>query len=84
MVRRKTTFTVDEALLRSLKIAAAREDKPEYVVLEDALRRHLGSDLLERIRQRADWPEDEAMDIAVAETRAVRRQRSKRAKQRPA
>lgn len=75
---------IDEDLLRSLKVAAAREDKPEYAVLEDALRRHLGFDLLSRIRERANLPEEEALRLAVEESRAVRRRRAPRGKQRRA
>lgn len=41
---------LDEDLLRAMKVAAAREDKTEYQVVEVALRKHLGWDVLERIR----------------------------------
>ena len=41
--RKKTTVYVDEELLRSAKILAARTDRKEYEVFEEALRRYLGS-----------------------------------------
>lgn len=77
MTRKKTTVYVDEALLRSAKIAAARSGKHEYEVFEEALRRHLGfTETVERI-----WAgitpeeapsEEEAARIAGEELTAVR------------
>ena len=83
MARRKTTLSLDEDLLRAIKIAAAREDKPEYVVVEEALRKHLGFDVIERIQQRAALSEEEAVALAVDEVRAVRKARRKRRMSRP-
>ena len=39
--RKKTTVYVDEELLRSAKILAARTDRKEYEVFEEALRSYL-------------------------------------------
>jgi hypothetical protein len=39
--RRKTTVYVDEELLRSAKVLAARTDRKEYEVFEEALRSYL-------------------------------------------
>ena len=41
--RKKTTVYVDEELLRSAKILAARTDRKEYEVFEEALRSYLRS-----------------------------------------
>lgn len=71
--RKKTTMYLDAEVLRAAKVAAAREDKPEYVIVEEALRGHLGFDLLERIWARSTLTEDEATDLAVSEVRAYRR-----------
>lgn len=76
--RKKTTLSLDGDVLRAVKIAAAREDKAEYQVVEDALREHLGLGLLERIRAEASMTETEAMKLAIAETHAVRRARRAR------
>jgi hypothetical protein len=76
--RRKTTFTLDADLLRLTKIAAAREDKAEYQVVEDALRNHLGLDLLRRIQVRAGMDPEEAENLAVEEVRAYRRSTSRK------
>ncbi len=42
MARKKMTTYVDEDLLRSAKILAAKRDGKIYEVFEDALRRYLG------------------------------------------
>lgn len=76
--RRKTTMAIDAELVRAMKIAAAREDKAEYQIVEDALRRHLGFDLLERIQDRAGMTEDDAMRLANEEAHAARRSSRKR------
>ncbi|MGH2671020.1 MAG: hypothetical protein ACRDH5_18235 [bacterium] len=76
--RRKTTYYLDAELLRATKIAAVREDRPEYQIVEEALRKHLGVDLLDRIWEHASLSEDEANRLAVEEVRAHRK--SKRAR----
>ncbi len=75
MTRRKTTVYIDTELLRATKIAAAREDKPEYVIIEEALQQRLGRDLFKRVRERANLDPDEAMRIAIAESKKVRSKR---------
>lgn len=79
--RRKTTVSLDADLLRAVKIAAAREDKAEYQVIEDALRAHLGFDVVGRIRARAALSEDDAMRLADDEVHTVRR--ASRGRRRP-
>lgn len=76
MARRKTTVSIEESLLRAAKVAAAREGKPDYVIFEEALRQRLGFDLLDRLRAGfADLKlsEEEAMEIAVRESKVVRK-----------
>lgn len=75
---------IDADLLRAAKVAAVREDKPEYLVVEEALRRHLGHDVLERIWRAAALDEGSAERLAVDESRAVRRARGTASKGRPA
>lgn len=72
--KKKTSLYIDPALLRAVKVRAAREDKADYQVVEEALRAHLGADVIARVRARAGLPEEEAERLAVAETRAVRRE----------
>ncbi len=76
--RKKTTFYLDADLLRAAKVAAAREDRPEYQIVEDALRRHLGMDVLERVWARSSLSDDEATRLAVKEVRSHRRERARK------
>jgi hypothetical protein len=65
MAKARTTVTLDEELLRALKVRGARTGKSDGEVIETALRRELGFDLLEQIWAQNDLPEDEAMSLAV-------------------
>jgi metal-responsive CopG/Arc/MetJ family transcriptional regulator len=76
MPRVRTTLTVDEEVLRAVKVRAARTGKGDSEVIEEALRRELGFDLLERLWQHDDMGEQEALALAVEaqhETRPRRR-----------
>ena len=75
MARRKTTVYLDEELLRAAKVVAARTDRREYEIVEEALRDDLGISSMEAIRRRSDLSDEEAMELAVAETHAVRSER---------
>jgi hypothetical protein len=79
--KRKVTLYVDEAVLRATRVRAARTERRDSQVVEDALRAYLGFDVVEQVWARSDLDEDEAMRLAVAETHAVRRDR--RASRRP-
>ncbi len=61
----RTTLTIDEDVLRAVKIRGARIGKGDSEVIEDALRRELGLDLLERLWQRDDIGEDAAVALAT-------------------
>jgi Ribbon-helix-helix protein, copG family len=65
MARVRTTLTVDEEVLRAVKVRGARTGKGDSAVIEDALRRELGFDLLERLWQREDPGEEKALALAV-------------------
>ncbi len=65
MAKIRTTLTIDEEVLRAVKVRGARTGKGDSEVIEDALRRELGLDLLERLWQRDDIGEDEALAFAV-------------------
>lgn len=58
-------MTVDEDVLRSVKDRAARTGKGESEVIEEALRRDLGLDLLDSVWSQTSLPEEEAMALAV-------------------
>ncbi len=74
--RRKVTLYVDEDVLRAARVRAARTDRRDSDVVEDALRTYLGFDVVERVWAQSDLSEDEAMRLAVEETHAVRADRA--------
>jgi Ribbon-helix-helix protein, copG family len=61
----RTTLTIDEDVLRAVKVRAARTGKGDSAVIEEALRRDLGMDLLERLWQQEDVDEEAALALAV-------------------
>ncbi|MDQ3676398.1 MAG: ribbon-helix-helix protein, CopG family [Actinomycetota bacterium] len=65
MSKVRTTLTIDESLLRAVKVRAARTGQGDSEVIEQAVRRELGLDLLERMWDRNDLSEQEAADLAV-------------------
>jgi hypothetical protein len=65
MPKVRTTLTVDEEVRRAVKVRAARTGKGASEVIEAALRRALGLDLLERVSNRNNHGEDDALALAV-------------------
>jgi hypothetical protein len=65
MTKVRTTLTIDPEVLRAVKVRAARSGKGDSDVIEEALRRDLGLDLLERLWAANDLGEVEAMALAV-------------------
>lgn len=72
MAKVRTTLTIDEAVLRAVKIRAARTGQGDSEVIEAALRRDLGLDLLDRLWARGQLPEAEATTLAVEAQHATR------------
>lgn len=75
MTRVRTTLTVDADVMRAVKVKAARTGKADSQVIEDALRRDLGMDLLDRLWKRNDMSEEDALTLAVEAQHASRRRR---------
>jgi hypothetical protein len=71
----RTTLTIDEDVLRAVKVRAARTGKGDSEVIEEALRRELGLDLLDRLWRRNELSEEEATQLAVRAQHATRRRR---------
>lgn len=71
----RTTLTIDEEVLRAVKVRAARTGKGDSEVIEEVLRRELGFDLLDRIWARTGLSEQEAQALAVEAQHATRRRR---------
>ena len=70
--KKKGTLYVDEDVMRAARVRAARTDKRDSEVVEDALRAYLGFDVLADVWARSDLGPDEAMRLAVEETHNAR------------
>ena len=62
MARIKTTLSIDEHLMRRVRVRAARTGRRDGEVLEEALREGLG--IIDRIRARTNLDEAEADALA--------------------
>lgn len=72
MSKTRTTLTIDEKVLRAVKIRAARTGRGESEVIEEAVRKDLGLDLLDRLWARNDMSEDDAAALAIEAQEAAR------------
>ncbi len=72
MPKVRTTLTIDDQVLRAVKVRAARSGMGESQVIEEALRRELGLDLLERLWQRNQLDEVDATSLALEAQHATR------------
>ena len=70
--KKKVTLYVDEDVMRAARVRAARTDKRDSEVVEEALRAYLGFDVLASVWARSNLSEDEAMRLALEETHAAR------------
>jgi len=68
----RTTLTIDEDVLRSVRVRAARSGRGDSEVIEEAVRRGLGLDVFERLWEKNDLAEDEAMELALEAQAAAR------------
>lgn len=75
MAKTRTTLSIDEDVLRAVKVRAARSGKGDGEVIEEALRRELGLDLLDRLWARSDFDEEAAVKLAVEAQHATRHRR---------
>ncbi len=65
MAKVRTTVTLDEDVLRAVKLQAARRGKRDSEVIEEALRRQLFVGFMERLWAKATMDPDEAMELAL-------------------
>jgi hypothetical protein len=72
-MKKKTTVYIEEDVLKAAKIFAIRRGQKEYEVFEEALRRHLGLEVVGAIRNRNMLSEAAAMALADEEKHASRR-----------
>jgi hypothetical protein len=71
----RTTLTIDQEVLRAVKVRGARTGKGDSEVIEEALRRELGFDLLDRLWKRDDLGERQALELAVEAQHKTRTRR---------
>jgi hypothetical protein len=76
--KRKLTVYLDPEVARVAKVRAARLDKRDSEVIEDALRAHLGIAALDEAQRMSALTQDDALELANAEVHAARRARRKR------
>jgi len=75
MSKTRTTLTIDEGVLRAVKVRAARTGRGDSEVIEEAVRAHLGLDLLDRLWERNDMGDQQAVELAVEAQQVTRRRR---------
>lgn len=73
--KRKVTVYLDPDVVRATKVRAARTDKRDSEVVEEALRVHLGMKALGEAQAMSTLGWEEALELANAELHAARRQR---------
>jgi len=77
MAKRKTTVYLDEEVLRATKVLAARTGRPEYEIVDQALRTYLGIDAVASVWKRSTLSGDEAMALAYDELHTMRAERER-------
>jgi hypothetical protein len=71
MARVKVTYVLDEAVARAARVHAARTDRRDSEIVEDALRAYLGLGLLEQLWE-ATAATPATLEEVVAEQHASR------------
>lgn len=66
------THNMDESVIEDLHAAADRLGASEDEVIEDAVRRFVGLEILDELWARNHLREDDAMDIAASELASMR------------
>lgn len=70
MAKVKTTLSIDDRLMRIIRVHAARSGRSQSDVLEEVLLEGLG--VIDRIRAKANLDEEEAVALASAVVHEVR------------
>ncbi len=75
MSKVRTTVTLDEEVLRLIKVRAARLGKGDSQVIEESLRRDLGLELLDRLWSENRMDEGQALKLALEAQHSTRSRR---------
>lgn len=73
--KRKVTVYLDPDVARAAKVRAARAERRDSEIVEDALRAYLGIAALDQAQELSTLGEDEALELAYKEMHAARRKR---------
>ena len=73
VARRPTILYLDDEILQATRALAARTERDESSVVEDAVRSYLGLDVAQAVWRRSDLSEDQALKLADDEKHAARR-----------
>lgn len=73
--KRKVTVYLDPDVARAAKVRAARSERRDSEIVEDALRAYLGIAALDQAQELSTLGEDEALELAYKELHAARRKR---------
>jgi hypothetical protein len=77
MAKVRTTVTLDEAVLKWVKIRAARTGVSDSAVIEESLRRDLKLDVLDELWSTATLSEAEANELALEAQHKTRHRRQR-------
>jgi hypothetical protein len=72
MPKVRTTLTIDEEVLRAVRARSARPGRGDSEVIEEAVRKALDRDLLDRLCAAADLTENGALALALEAQHATR------------
>jgi len=72
MAKVRTTLTIDEDVLKWVRIRAARTGASDSAVIEESLRRDLKLDVLDELWSNATMSEAKASELAVEAQHATR------------
>ena len=75
MAKVRTTLTIDEDVLKWVKIRAARTGASDSAVIEESLRRDLKLDVLDELWSKAALSEAKAAELALEAQHATRPRR---------
>jgi hypothetical protein len=79
MAKEKVTVYLDPEIARAMRVSAARRGMKDSHVIEEALHEDLGYGALERLSAAATLDWEAALELAVREQHANRRERTRRA-----
>lgn len=82
MPKVRTTLTIDEDVLKWVKIRAARTGVSDSAVIEESLRRDLKLDVLDELWAHATMSQAKASELAVEAQHATRPRRASGARRR--